>query len=159
MEDRYNNGMVSAKNNNGESGSYAKILGEKYFNNFLERLSADSMKGYYTQITQDTVKAVEAEIDQSINPKQITGSVLNAYERIELILAGKQALEWLLKKIGYENCVVAYVNDSQTFEAMSCTDNFKIIIPLADVVRKKWSNGELFSKALILCAADLLATA
>jgi len=29
-------GMLSARNQDGERGSYAKILGEKYFNRFLE---------------------------------------------------------------------------------------------------------------------------
>ena len=197
-------GMLSARNDNGERGSYAKILAEKYFNRFFDHLetvdidnvderqyfvlagnkllsvigSKENLEGFSpVEIDINDIKelenteeqgflllpehmvAVEAEIDRSINPKQITESDVASYNRFELTLFGEQALEWFCNKLEEKDFDVSYDKDSQVFEIELCTSELHIKVPLEDVVRKKWEMGEGFQKALIACAGDLYVSA
>jgi hypothetical protein len=156
LENNRNKGTLSARDLNGERGSYAKILSQKYLNRFFEQLAtvdADNPKEKQ-YITYDLVKKTEAEIDQSIDPDRITETDITAYDRAELIASALQALRYFYRNRGEEEYSVTY--GDQIFNVALSSSVLGIKIPLADVVRKKWETGECFAMASALCANERL---
>jgi len=153
-------GMYSARNDDGERGRYAKILGEKYLNSFLTHLDMvdiNNVRERYFLLTADLVKRVESEVDQSIDSERITEVDIVAYDRIELTASAEQALRWFCRKVGESDDVtVSYSQPDRAFDAIISSRRLSLRISLAEVVNKKWETGECFSKALIMCACDLI---
>ena len=155
-------GIPAPINQDGEKGEIAKILAEKYYQYFFEHLETVDMDNIGEEcftITPDLVNKVEADIDRCIDPKHITTTDINAYDRVELIYPAEANLRRFCEELGEANYIVSYNKDTQVFSAELIFHKIKIEVSLADVVHKKWETGEHLTKALIRCAGELIIAA
>jgi len=151
-------GMFSPRNADGERGKYVKILCEKYFNSFCDHLDTvdiDNVEPQSFLLTAEVIEKIESEIDQSIDPTNIAETDIGAYNRIEMTLPVKQALEYFCTRIGEEDYKISCDEESQTFEVEFCTSDLNITIPLGDIVHRKWEMNESLAKAALACLGDL----
>ena len=107
--------------------------------------------------TYETREKIETVIDRNIDPRRIMSEDINAYDCVELIdPAGFAFKEFCRKVNGDDRFYAVYYEDSQVFAAELESYAIYISISLVDVVRRKWATGVSFTKALLLCASDIV---
>ena len=141
-----------------EIGKCGKLLAEKYLNRFfeyLDRVDINNVKERRYIITSEVIEEVESEIDQSIDPKRITETEINAYDRIEMIQSIKHTLKYYCEELVEGDCSVSYDEDVQIFGIEFITKELNIEVSLGDIVRQKWEMNERLAKAALTCVIDL----
>lgn len=150
-------GMWMAKNLYGETGKRARLLSEKYLDQFFRYLESVDLKDNNDrtyELTPQMVAEIEDKIDQEIQ-QPISDSDIGKYERFELIEMGLSALRYFFNELGWNGCVTSYNKLSSEFETVFC-EGGGISVSLSDVVKEKWKRGCELSRALIACAAKEL---
>ena len=153
-------GILSARNRQGETGSYAKLLAVKYINHFLEYLDTVDIETNTDRdvtVTPELVERVEREIDETFDMATCTEADILRYGRIELTASAEAALRWFFQQLGVPEYTVCYNAGLKGF-LFSVGGPYRVrkLVGLADVVNRKWERGESLSRALIGIVGDML---